>query len=158
MKQPLPSLFCLFVLFLLTASLSAQEPEYVAKKATTAIELAPDFSDRQAILKTIENFYIGDHTGSIEHKKLSMHEKGAYRYVNKNGEYAESIFRLDSDNADPNYKEELLSIEIYDKVALARLRLDQFRTELPEYKLMTLHKIGDDWKITSITWGFGITH
>ena len=87
-----------------------------------------------------------------------MHEKGAYRYVNKDGEYAESVFELDSDNADPNYKEELLSIEIYDKIALARLRLDQFRTEKPEYKLMTLHKANGKWKITSICWGFGITH
>ena len=117
-----------------------------------------DFSDREAILKTIENFYIGDHTGSIKHKKMSMHPMGAYRYVNKNGEYAESTFRLDSDNADPNYKEELLSIEIYDKVALARLRLDQFRREEPEYKLMTLHKANGQWLITSITWGFGIIY
>jgi len=121
------------------------------------MESKTDFPNRQAILKTIENFYIGDHTGSIKHKKLSMHEKGAYRYVNGNGDYSESIFRLDSGNADPNYKEELLSIEIYDKLALARLRLDQFKMEVPEYKLMTLHKIGDEWKITSITWGFGIT-
>jgi len=117
-----------------------------------------DFSDRQAILKTIENFYIGDHTGSIEHKKLSMHENGAYRYVNRDGEYRESVFNLESDNADENYKEELLSIEIYENVALARLRLDQFRTELPEYKLMILHKVAGEWKITTISWGFGITH
>ena len=109
-------------------------------------------------METIENFYIGDHTGSIEHKKRSMHENGAYRYIDKNGKYSESKFQLDSDNADPNYKEELLSIEIYDKVALARLRLDQFRTEKPEYKLMTLHKTNTGWKITSICWGFGITH
>jgi len=115
------------------------------------------FDDRAAIMETIKNFYIGDHTGSIKHKKLSMHEKGAYRYVNKNGEYKESLFRLNSDNADPNYKEELLSIEIYDKLALAKLRLDQFNAELPEYKLMTLHKTTDGWKITNITWGFGIT-
>lgn len=85
-----------------------------------------------------------------------MHEKGAYRYVNKKGEYAESIFRLDSDNADPNYKEELLTIEIYEKVALARLRLDQSYSKIPEYKLMILHKVEGKWKITSITWGFGI--
>lgn len=136
-----------FIISLITLDLSAQE---------TALQ--KNFSDRQEILTTIENFYIGDHTGSIKHKKLSMHEKGAYRYVNKAGEYRESPFQLDSDNADPNYKEELLSIEIYDKVALARLRLDQFRTELPEYKLMTLHKAKGEWKITSISWGFGITH
>ena len=86
-----------------------------------------------------------------------MHKNGAYRYINKDGEYSESAFRLDSDNSDPNYKEELLSIEIYDKLALARLRLDQFRTKLPEYKLMTLHKAGSECKITSITWGFVIT-
>lgn len=122
------------------------------------IQIETDFSDRSAVLETIKNFYIGDHTGSIKHKKLSMHEKGAYRYVNKDGEYAESIFRLDSNNADPNYKEELLSIEIYDKLAVARLRLDQFNSEIPEYKLMTLHKTSQGWKITSITWGFGITH
>ena len=85
------------------------------------------------------------------------HEKGAYRYVNRDGEYSESVFRLDSNDSDQNYKEELLSIEIYDKLALARLRLDQFNMDLPEYKLMILHKAGDDWKITSINWGFGIT-
>lgn len=117
-----------------------------------------DFSDRKAILETIENFYIGDHTGSIKHKKLSMHEKGAYRYINRDGEYAESVFQLDSDDSDPNYKEELLSIEIYDKLAVARLRLDQFQRKKPEYKVMTLHKAKGIWKITGISWGFGITH
>lgn len=142
----------LIVFILFTPSLSAQEAENVPDTSTSQT----DFPDRKAILKTIENFYIGDHTGSIKHKKLSMHEKGAYRYVNKNGEYKESTFQLDSDNADTNYKEELLSVEIYDKVALARLRLDQFRSELPEYKLMILHKANGEWKITSISWGFGI--
>ena len=130
----------------------------VAQETDEKGNLKNDFSDRQAIMTTIQNFYIGDHTGSIEHKKLSMHPDGAYRYVNKDGEYSESQFRLDSDNADPNYQEELLSIEIYDKVALARLRLDQFRMEKPEYKLMTLHKVSEGWRITSISWGFGITY
>ena len=153
MKKALHFTFYLFIFILSTSPLSAQTME----ESKEAI-VASDFSDRQAIMETIKNFYIGDHTGSIKHKKMSMHEKGAYRYINKNGEYSESIFRLDSDNADPNYKEELLSIEIYDKVALARLRLDQFKMDEPEYKLMTLHKAGGQWKITSITWGFGITH
>lgn len=151
MKQSLTS-FLYPIAILLTFSVSGQEMLENSEKSSLEI----DFTDRQAIIKTIENFYIGDHTGSVKHKKLSMHEKGAYRYVNKNGEYSESIFRLDSDDSDTNYKEELLSIEIYDKVALARLRLDQFRSELPEYKLMTLHKAKGEWKITSITWGFGI--
>jgi len=145
--------FCLLILTVCASSLSAQE----MKKSTEVSTMETDFSDRQAILKTIENFYIGDHTGSIEHKKLSMHEMGAYRYVNRNGEYSESVFKVDSDDSDQNYKEELLSIEIYDKLALAKLRLDQFKMEQPEYKLMLLHKIAGDWKITSITWGFGIT-
>jgi len=153
MKQLTKFSLCLFFLFLYASHITAQETE----KTKMDNNVEKDFSDRKAIIETIENFYIGDHTGSIKHKKLSMHEKGAYRYVNRDGEYSESIFRLDSDNADPNYKEELLSIEIYNTLALARLRLDQFRSELPEYKLMTLHKIGDAWKITSITWGFGIT-
>ncbi len=154
MKKTLQYLIYLMIPVFFTFSLSAQNVEKSIKEAT----IETDFSDRKAIIETIENFYIGDHTGSIKHKKRSMHEKGAYRYVNKDGEYSESVFRLDSDNADPNYKEELLSIEIYDKVALARLRLEQFRTEKPEYKLMILHKVGGEWKITSITWGFGITH
>ena len=153
MKQSLQLFIPIFVLILFTFSVSAQKAGENAEKPT----LETDLSDRQAIIKTIKNFYIGDHTGSIKHKKLSMHEKGAYRYVNRDGEYSESVFQLDSDNADPNYKEELLSIEIYDKLALARLRLDQFRTKLPEYKLMLLHKANGKWKITSITWGFGIT-
>ncbi len=152
MKQSLTSFLFLITFVLLAFSVSGQEMLENSEKSTLEV----DFTDRQAIIKTIKNFYIGDHTGNIKHKKLSMHEKGAYRYVNKNGEYSESIFRLDSDDSDTNYKEELLSIEIYDKVALARLRLDQFRSELPEYKLMTLHKAKGEWKITSITWGFGI--
>ena len=77
-----------------------------------------DLSDRQAIISTIKNFYIGDHTGSIKHKKLSMHKKGAYRFVNRDGEYSEYVFDLDSVEADTSYKEEVLSIEIYGKVAL----------------------------------------
>lgn len=153
MKQPFHSLLSLLVFVVFVSVLPAQDVVESAAEATTEM----DFSDRQAVIKTIENFYIGDHTGSIKHKKLSMHEKGAYRYINKDGEYAESVFRLDSDDSDQNYKEELLSIDIYDKLALARLRLDQFRSELPEYKLMILHKAGGEWKITSITWGFGIT-
>lgn len=146
------------IIILLLSLASSYNTSEATKKSPNRDVIETDFTDRKAIIKTIENFYIGDHTGSIEHKKLSMHEKGAYRYVNKNGEYKEGVFKLDSDNADPNYKEELLSIEIYDKVALARLRLEQFRTKVPEYKLMILHKIDDQWKITSITWGFGIKH
>lgn len=142
----------ILVLSLLSTSFFAQKSEQKLKEDISKIDL----SDRKAIIKTIENFYIGDHTGSIENKKSSMHEKGAYRYVNKDGKYMESIFRLDSNNADVNYKEELLSIEIYDKVALARLRLNQFRNKLPEYKLMILHKVDNEWKITSINWGYGI--
>ena len=145
MKKALTLFLSLFILI----SVSGQ------KKEETNIKT--DFSERKAIIKTIENFYIGDHTGSIEHKKLSMHEKGAYRYVNREGKYIESVFRLNSNNSDKNYKEELLSIEIYDKVALARLRLNQFKVKLPEYKLMILHKANGEWKITSINWGFGIT-
>ena len=141
MRKTLTLFLSLFIL----VSISAQNKE----KNT-------DFTDRKAIIKTIENFYIGDHTGSIKHKKMSMHEKGAYRYVNRKGKYAESVFRLNSNDSDKNYKEELLSIEIYDKVALARLRLDQFKVKLPEYKLMILHKANGEWKITSINWGFGI--
>jgi len=154
MKNSNFTLLCCFLASIITFSIAAQEIDKSSKRNTSKT----DFSDRQAIIETIENFYIGDHTGSINHKKRSMHAKGAYRYVNKDGEYLESVFKLDSDNADPNYKEELLSIEIYDKVALARLRLEQFRTKLPEYKLMILHKVDGKWKITSISWGFGIKH
>ena len=121
MKRTIQYLFYLILPVFFTSSLSAQKVEEIIKEST----IEKDFSDRKSIIETIENFYIGDHTGSVKHKKLSMHEKGAYRYVNKEGEYKESVFRLDSDNADPNYKEELLSIEIYDKLALARLRLKQ---------------------------------
>lgn len=154
MKRTFQYLFLLAIPMFFTSALSAQTLEESIEAST----IETDFADRKAIIKTIENFYIGDHTGSIAHKKRSMHPNGAYRFVNKDGEYSESLFQLDSDNADPNYKEELLSIEIYDKVAMARLRLDQFRMEEPEYKLMILHKVEGEWKITSINWGFGITH
>lgn len=113
--------------------------------------------DRDAILKTIEHFYIGDHTGSLEHKQKSLHPEGAYRYVDEAGQYQESQFRLVESKGDTLYKEELLSIEIYETVALARLRLDNVRREEAEYKLMTLHKTEAGWLITGISWGWGIT-
>lgn len=114
-------------------------------------------ADRQAILKTIEHFYIGDHTGSLEHKQKSLHPEGAYRYVDKAGQYQESQFRLVESRGDTLYTEELLSIEIYENVALARLRLENQRREEAEYKLMTLHKTTDGWLITGISWGWGVT-
>jgi len=113
--------------------------------------------DRDAILKTIENFYIGDHTGSLEYKQLSMHPEGAYRYVDRDGAYQESQFRLVESQGDTIYTEELLSVEIYETVALARLRLENQRREEAEYKLMTLHKTSEGWLITSIAWGWGVT-
>lgn len=152
-KKTVIVLMLSFLTFISTFSLSAQQANESLKESS----IETDLSDRKKIIKTIENFYIGDHTGSIKHKKLSMHEKGAYRYINRDGEYSESVFRLDSDDSDTNYKEELLGIEIYDKIALAKLRLDQFKMEKPEYKLMLLHKAKGKWKITSITWGFGVT-
>jgi len=129
------------MLIVFNASLSAQKT---------------NFSDRQAIITTTENFFIGDHTGSIKHKKLSMHEKGAYRYVNRNGEYADGTFNLDEAEADTSYKEEVLSIEIFGKVALVRVRMAEV-TGGQHYKMLTLHKIANDWKITTITWGLEIT-
>ncbi len=152
MKRTSNLLLPLFILILLTSSLYAQKTEEMVEEST----LETDFSDRQAIIRTTENFFIGDHTGSIEHKKLSMHEKGAYRFVNRNGEYSEYVFDLDSDDADTSYKEELLSIEIYGKLALVRLRLAE-NTGGRHYKLLTLHKTADEWKITTISWGSGIT-
>lgn len=119
---------------------------------------APSFPDREAIIETIKNFYIGDHTGSIEHKVASMHPQGAYRYIDREGAYQESPFRLVEGGADTLYTEELLSIEIYENVALARLRLENQRREEPEYKLMTLHKTSEGWRITTIAWGWGVTH
>ena len=115
------------------------------------------FADRAAVIETIEAFYIGDHTGSREHRIASMHPEGAYRYVNRDGEYRESPFRLVEGGADTLYVEELLSVEIYENVALARLRLVNQQREEPEYKLMTLHKTREGWRITSIAWGWGIT-
>lgn len=121
-----------------------------------------DFSDRQAIIETTENFFIGDHTASIAHKKLSMHKKGAYRYINRDGAYDEFTFNLDAAEADTTYKEEILSIEIYGKLALVRVRLELANAQLAtnnsraHYKLFTLHKTDGKWKITTITWGSGI--
>jgi len=142
----------ILLLNLFTSPLYSQKTEEPVEAST----LETDFSDRQAIIKTTESFFIGDHTGSIHHKKLSMHEKGAYRYVNRNGAYSDSVFDLDSNDADTSYKEELLSIEIYGQLALVRLRLAEL-TGGHHYKLLTLHKTGDGWKITTITWGSGIT-
>lgn len=116
-----------------------------------------EFSDRQAIVKAIEDFYIGDHTGSIEHKKQSMHEKGAYRYVNGDGEYGEFLFPINSNDADTSFKEELQSIEIYENVALARIRQQNIENEGVHYKLMLLHKVKGNWVITTISWGSSIT-
>jgi hypothetical protein len=113
--------------------------------------------DRDAIIQTISNFYIGDHTGSVEHKRKSMHPKGAYRFVDKAGDYQESAFQFVATPGDTLYQEELLSIEIYETVALARLRLASKRRPEAEYKLMTLHKAKGTWLVTGISWGWGIT-
>jgi hypothetical protein len=56
---------------------------------------------------------------------------------------------LDSDDTDTSYKK-LLSIEIYDTLARLQIRGHS-------YKLLTLHKAGGEWKITTITWGTEIT-
>lgn len=114
-----------------------------------------NFSDREAVIKTTENFFIGDHTASVKHKKLSMHKKGAYRFIKRDGTYDEYVFNLDSAEADTSYKEEILSIEIYGKLALVRARLAANNGKA-HYKLFTMHKIGNNWKITTITWGTGI--
>jgi len=152
MKQICQIILSLLILLLFSAPISGQTANGNADNSVSQIS----FSDRMAIIKTIENFYIGDHTGSIEHKKSSMHEKGAYRYINREGEYSEYIFELDSDDADPSYKEELLSIEIYSQVALARLRQESLEDDSVHYKLILLHKAKGEWKITSINWGFEI--
>jgi Putative lumazine-binding len=113
--------------------------------------------DRDAILQTISDFYVGDHTGSVEHKRKSMHPRGAYRFVDRAGEYQENTFQLMASRGDTLYREELLSIEIYENVALARLRLASKRRPEAEYKLMTLHRTNGRWLITGISWGWGVT-
>ena len=142
------------LLLLLLLSVAPCALAQTARPAAPADEA--DFADRAAILQTIEAFYIGDHTGSREHRVASMHPEGAYRYVDRDGEYRESRFRLVEGGADTLYVEELLSVEIYENVALARLRLVNQRREEPEYKLMTLHKTRERWLITSIVWGWGV--
>lgn len=121
---------------------------------TPPVAVSPD---RDAILQTIRNFYIGDHTGSVEHKRLSMHPQGEFRFVDRAGDYQESKFQLVATRGDTLYTEELLSIEIYETVALARLRLASKRRPEAEYKLMTLHKANGAWLITGISWGWGVT-
>lgn len=147
MKQALQIAIYLLALTFFTSSLNAQ-------KHTSSKTI--DFSDREAVAKAVENFFIGDHTGSIKHKKLSMHVQGAYRSVDREGNYYDSVFDLDSDDSDTSYQEELLGIEMYGKLAIARLRLENLESGVPHYKALTLHKGKDGWKITTITWGFGI--
>ena len=141
MNQNLNLYLILLFLVLLSSSLFSQETE---------------FADRKAIITATENFFIGDHTGSIKHKKLSMHEKGAYRYVNKDGEYSKFDFDLDSDDSDNSYKEEILSVEIFETLALVKLRLAELSGG-QHYKVLILHKVKDEWKITTIVWGSEIT-
>ena len=123
----------------------------LAKPDTTA------FADRRAILTTIEAFYVGDHTGRLDQKLASMPPGGANSYVDRDGAYQESPFQLVESRGDTLYTEELLGVEIYENVALARLRLENQRRAEAEYKLMTLHKTTDGWFITSIVWGWGVT-
>lgn len=113
-------------------------------------------SDRAAVVEAVENFYIGDKTGSKAHRIKSMHPDGAYRYVNKKGKYVEYKFVLNEGNADTSYDHELLSIDIYDNVALAKLRLEKKKSGEPEYKIMQLHKEDGKWLITTISWGFSV--
>ena len=80
--------------------------------------------DRTDIVTTIENFYIGDKTGSKVHKEKSLHPTGAYRHVNKKGEFIEYTFVIKEGGADTSYDHELLSIDIFGQVATVKLRLE----------------------------------
>lgn len=113
-------------------------------------------SDRLDIIKVVEIFYQGDHQGSKELRMASLHPQGAYRYVDAKGNYVESKFEFYEGNPDTSYQEEILSIDIYQHVALVRLRLDFKDNPVSEYKLMTLHKSNSGWLITSISWGMGV--
>jgi len=113
--------------------------------------------EREDVLTVVDYFYQGDHQGSKKYRELSLHPQGAYRYVNSKGEYKEYTFTFSEGNADKSYQEELLSVDIYENVALVRLRLAFKDKEEIEYKLMTLHKSSKGWLITSISWGMGIT-
>jgi len=112
--------------------------------------------DRNDIVTTIENFYIGDKTGSKIHKTKSLHPKGAYRYVNKKGEFKEHTFVIKEGGADTSYDHELLSIDIFGQVATVKLRLENKKTAKAEYKVMLLNKVKQQWLITTISWGFEI--
>jgi len=114
-------------------------------------------SEREDVLTVVDYFYKGDHQGSKKYRELSLHPLGAYRYVNSKGEYKEYTFTFSEGNADKSYQEELLSIDVYEKVALVRLRLAFKDKAETEYKLMTLHKSSKGWLITGISWGMGIT-
>ncbi len=113
--------------------------------------------DRSDIITTIENFYIGDKTGSKLHREMSLHPVGAYRYVNKKGEFKESTFVIKEGGKDTSYDHELLNIDIFENVAIAKLRLENKTTAKPEYKVMLLNKSKLGWRITTISWGFSIT-
>lgn len=151
MKHLIQLSICLVIISLFSLSLDGQTE--TNKQSSTPTDL----SDRQAIIKAVEDFYIGDHTGSIEHKKRSMHEKGAYRSVNRDGDYGEYLFPINSNDADTSFKEELQSIEIYENVALARIRQQNIENGGVHYKLMLLHKVKGNWIITTISWGSKIT-
>ena len=136
------------------SSLSAQAE--IGSTGTTLVDA--DFDDRAAVHTAIKNFFIGDHTGSVKHKKLSMHEKGAYRYVTRDGKYGDGVFSFKEGDSDQTYTEELLDVEIYGNMALVKCRLNRDNAPLPSYKLFTLHKFEVGWRITTITWGYGITY
>lgn len=157
-RTPIKPILLVFACLLSSAPALVRASQETATQAPVRPKTAQETSDRAAILETIKNFYIGDKTGSLEHKKLSLHEKGAYRYVDREGNYGDSQFRLVEGGGDTSYEEELLGVEIYGTLGLARLRL--VKKEKPaakaEYKLMTLHKSNAGWRITSICWGFGV--
>ena len=112
--------------------------------------------DRSDIVTTIKNFYIGDKTGSKAHKLKSMNPTGAYRYVNKKGDFVQHTFVIKEGGADTSYDHELLSIDIFEQVASVKLRLENKKTGKVEYKIMLLNKIKAHWRITTISWGFEI--
>lgn len=114
-------------------------------------------SEREDVLAVVDYFYKGDHQGSKKYRELSLHPLGAYRYVNSKGEYKEYKFTFSEGNADNSYQEELLSIDVFENVALVRLRLAFKDKAEIEYKVMTLHKSAKGWLITGISWGMGIT-
>jgi len=114
--------------------------------------------DKIAITKALEDYYFkGVYEGNVSLLRQVFHE-GTLVFGDVNGkpyfktidQYLDGVAsRVSPKDSGKPYKASILSIDIINSIAVAKLNVQQY--EFNYYNFMTLHKIEDRWLIVSKT-------